>query len=1575
MKLKQVPVSVKIFIFSLLAVLLTVGVIQGASVLAEPTLEDLVTERDYGTLNISTGIDWANVNEDSQSWELVGLIGHTDLYISHSLWTDADENGQINLDDVYCQEDYYSGILMNEGTYQVWDCGSDYNYYVVLLSENAGIDGVTVSMQVANNNDFGETKPTNKYLYDAEHNALYISKTLAVNDINANDNEFIKTLRFQINTVVEDVYTMNKQLLVGTFFADSINSTLKAKVENKVYNDFLDVNVVDTLTSGIEIQLCDYQYMPFFPEENIHVYVNGCETDFEFDQTNGIIKLYEDAFKTESIIVYITNLNNVDIQTSLLSASQKDVPLAAAVPTWDQIKKSDSIELEYIDSKPQVGTIEQLTFAAALEIGPSSTYAIGPLSNLSLYTEANNKPYISGNKNHFFVRGVNSFDSRGVSIPELRYYFDSLECFKGQKAEIAAGYTSNAEDRLSTLEFEGMGWYWGQRISTDGVIEYQAGHKYLEKILALALGQATSGDVLSAYNNMKDGRHMTNRFKYINQDYDGGYLLAYIAGTQSTKILGDGNITKGKAYFLTNCAHIDESVSVNGTYWDGSNGTGGIFGSETWYMSSAIIVKVDEANQELYVAVVPQTTDKGSKEGTNGIQRLLGFYRVPYKYNPTGTISIKKVDSKTKQSLAGAQYGLYYDANCTNKVMRDGQHVIITTEVGTYISSGDLEINKTYYIKEEVPPENYLFANPAVEGKPYVAAVELTQGNRDVEIVLENDKQYAELEVNVLDLTTEGHTPETPVGGVEFVLTGGDIDPIHLTSDSDGTLRDPNGEIIKIEPGTYQITEIETVENYCMDDEAMEGPYQATPSSTTIIIKGTQDGEPIDEYYVPGSNTPHTFPIKHYEPRQWIELKSQIQNPYQKENTPADANVGLTEEQKLEKEAVVKTEGAKYQLYTKSEILLGYTSNNQPIKIGADTALVVCDSNGNLYTNDGYVVGTADNKNQAWISAEYIKYNGKVYKVPNGEYMWKFVEASNGYYINTDMVSHDVHMETNGNAESPHRADETLIHTATWHYVNTVWDDDNIYEYEITIPVNINSQGVATPVSQNNQGGMATPVIQYRQSGKIEGYVKEIVKYDITNDQGPYVDIRRLSSILNIENGAIIIDGHALSTLAEDVYYNKNEEITSNSVTKLFIKITGTDWAETLTENRLYTMQSPIENVYIQVITRQPVCLFDGTVLETGSIMGYMVSDGNGYYFIDTIQSGPITIPGSDEQRYSDVADSVTPRDIPNGSYTIRIVAFPSEYRDDALVMEDCTTIFWTAGQYSYPERPNVELRPNDSLSTSNVLVAGLWHKNEDPIVPLAPDPDWPDDPDPDNPYDPENPPDPDDPDNPYHPDDPYDPFVPHDPDDPYDPDNPDDPGNPDDSDDIPPAYPEWVVLHNGEYAYRVVDPDSLVVGENGASHYDFSDTLPTNFAMAIIDDQATLYPSKYEVTFYYQVLENEGYDGTISYQNKFYAPFATTSGTNNLSLYDMVAFNKLSKAWKGSYTEFNPNASLGVSLINTGWLNLRLNAFGGTYRILVKVSTTRYVDLGDGSSPLEIHLNDIYGTLTIKTRQLFPLD
>lgn len=125
---------------------------------------------------------------------------------------------------------------------------------------------------------------------------------------------------------------------------------------------------------------------------------------------------------------------------------------------------------------------------------------------------------------------------------------------------------------------------------------------------------------------------------------------------------------------------------------------------------------------------------------------------------PCGKISLKKIDSKTKEELSGATFGIYSDKGCTNEIgtIEAGKEKYITY-------SGD---DKTVYLKEIVAPKGYKLSDnvyTVVLDEEKTAVVTVADDSLSVKVNktdITGEKEVAGATISIHEINEDGNLGE-----------------------------------------------------------------------------------------------------------------------------------------------------------------------------------------------------------------------------------------------------------------------------------------------------------------------------------------------------------------------------------------------------------------------------------------------------------------------------------------------------------------------------------------------------------------------------------------------------------------------------------------------------------------------------------------------------------------------------------------------------------------------------------------------------------------------------------------------
>jgi ribosomal protein L27 len=329
--------------------------------------------------------------------------------------------------------------------------------------------------------------------------------------------------------------------------------------------------------------------------------------------------------------------------------------------------------------------------------------------------------------------------------------------------------------------------------------------------------------------------------------------------------------------------------------------------------------------------------------------------------------------------------------------------------------------------------------------------------------------------------------------------------------------------------------------------------------------------------------------------------------------------------------------GATYRLRTKSAILLGYENGNAVIVEPGEILTIL------TYNQTGTKIYSADavsckQNDKSYIIAEGVQYNGKNYSLPNGDYQWIMVVASEGYY-------------------NDHNHNTTDI-DAKW------------------MPINNKIPNLSVEES----------VLQKRQSVEIELFVKSYVDDDRVEQDasssitGQYV--QRENALTNLrpkkealadtsnksQQDKFIVPGITKTVVSDQQFVSATSKedaiLYDDGIAQYSIKSSG------LVQNAIYEVMTLCDVVDIST----------GKIVPAGSVVGIYLSNENGQILVSSFGSNGFDNPNTTSQdSYSHFGDIVTLADrnlvvngpLPNGVYGISLIVPPDNYKNEKGLSED----------------------------------------------------------------------------------------------------------------------------------------------------------------------------------------------------------------------------------------------------------------------------------------------------------------
>ncbi len=235
-------------------------------------------------------------------------------------------------------------------------------------------------------------------------------------------------------------------------------------------------------------------------------------------------------------------------------------------------------------------------------------------------------------------------------------------------------------------------------------------------------------------------------------------------------------------------------------------------------------------------------------------------------------IKIIKVDGETGDSLAGAQFSVYSDAECKNLIT--STNPTATTAIDTdkasdtynkAVVSFDTELDTTYYIKETKAPDGYTASDKVFkavvgkDGKVAYSVVGSTATSEEIPVC----ENYA-VEVVVSDpikiIKVDGET-NSPLAGAQFSVFSDAACQNPITSmtgtttiDADKASNTYNKAVVSFstEPGTtYYIKETKAPDGYTASDKVFKAVVGADGKVAYSVVGSTATSEeiPVCENY------------------------------------------------------------------------------------------------------------------------------------------------------------------------------------------------------------------------------------------------------------------------------------------------------------------------------------------------------------------------------------------------------------------------------------------------------------------------------------------------------------------------------------------------------------------------------------------------------------------------------------------------------------------------------------------------------------------------------------------------------
>lgn len=1211
MKKNQISLGFKVLIAIIIFSMITITTYGIKNIFAEPSIEDLVNYEEVGTYSPSSLYDDTN-----DGVELIAWLNTTQVMVDYDVWNDSDGNGNVGLEDVYARENYQQDVRMENVMYPIFrpisgkdDHGNNIykDYYVVSLPDIELYNGALQKVQLANANDLAEMKDPSTYWFDRENSVLYVDESLI--DLESEDESLATPFRLETIMLFKDIEKVTKVLSIATLFEESIDDThgLYANTPNE--DVAMDVN--KWLLSGLQYQLVKPEQLAYAKSNNLEVFLNGSPyNNWEYDETSGRITIECSPFNTRHVAVKFNAVEDSTSAEQMLQEMQGagKQNTAQALSLEDAIT-GDSVFLKELDYS---GTEPQIgTFQ---ELDFTALLMLDKNGQLSSINAVQGGMYIP-------ISIIRDAVNEALSNGSLQWVNGRIKTttMSAFQSEPGVGQNKEMQDWLNANQ--------GGDPNNNKYYIWGYGH------VVWNLYQAAYEKNMNALNNavyISEQFLLQNKHDSTNGKLDWNKALTnlwiigndnatYLSGTTNTSFLG-GTVTNGHAFFDLTCAQINAPnalayASMNGGQYKGSD-----------YRTNATIIGKNATH--IYVCIWSRSLNSEVGSARHH-QRLLGYARIPYKADKMGSFLFSKQDVNNGQLLEGSVYELW---------TKDGSFVKTITSQLYPVSSGDLPAG-TYVLKEIVPSLGYL-----IEKNNYEFEI---KGGETQNIVLKASPQQADYKIQVYDITTKDNSVKVPVVGATFEI----YDNNHTLVGTKTT--DGNGVIGGFLPatGNYTFKQTSTAVNYRIETDP-----NSPNCCQNIIVHGEPNKNGTDIV------TRHT----HFEERQTFDVLSHVQDEQLRVATPS--YLGGTSSGG----SLTQTVGAKYQLINTTEILLGYTNNGIRVSAPAGTVLEIETRNTDgADIRSNYATACDGGDGKAYIVANAIYYNGTRYAIPNGEYKWKMIEASPGYY--------------NNNAEN---------------IIDAKWTLENVQTKYLTL---------------------TTPVIQSRQKAEITIFNKAY-SLDMRNDGGSlnhnglqkykdniYSALKPLTSVNGTESG---YKKYVNTEYTKSVY--TQNDINAISTEGAIVYKNGTPLFNVLAN---HSVQNSIFALYnLDTI----VDIKNGQEIEAGTLLGVYKTNSNGQIIISQIGSKGFSNPNKESvgmtSGFGDIAPMTTGNELavgalPNGIYGVyMILPADGQHQEYGLVEEVINDTIWKNNN-------------NETQRTTCITFTYEQRKEDDIVdVPFAPD-------------------------------------------------------------------------------------------------------------------------------------------------------------------------------------------------------------------------------------------------------------
>lgn len=1600
-----------------------------SGVFAEPDLKEIIGEQSFGDFKPNYLVEESDDSFAPVAWIETRIIG-----IQADMW----ERGRIDketgdpvkqeiINNVYTYEGIETKMFtgrIQSPILQPVNENKEPNYYVVTYDELKRINGAQAYFYVGPNSEDGVLLDSKSYFYDENTGYLYIEKSILENKIK---DSVLMPIRAESTFVFHDIETVSKNVTLKTFFARDVELPDDYLVGTA--NREQPITIRESQMGDIEIQFVSSDRLAYFSKENLSVYINGMPFDaWNYNENTGYIKLSANILSINSIMVEVKALNDVSDQQTLLQQQQSSDILAPSADGLEDVVRDYNEYIEYLqydNDLPVVGTYQRMDYVARIMLGISmngsaqtpevievKSHNPFPAAALSILTEkAADNDWV----NSYLLSSTWSTQAqiqdnntklmnkvtRPSTVPKLPD--DMWETSSQIYGEIAY-YLWKAQDSNTTDQ--------GREDSISYV--NALANAYLFNFSGTAVPNNYVNDSGAPLKmQWPSDRLIDNRW----HTHTGLGQSRFVCGIfQKTGTFLGGEI-HGNVLIDGDCCNIVASANwaqdVNGAF-------GGV-GTQTDYQcgTSIIAMRQDSENAgygDLWTCMWSRSLQSVTTIGEHA-QRIQSYSKIRYKWRGEGTLRFEKLNEYGAK-IAGAIYEI-----------RDENGDVVQTITTSKDAAVEIKLTKgSYTVKEKTPPSGYL--KDKATHSFSIGVDEIT------DVVVRDEFQLCHVTFTVYDKTTKGNAREVGIPGIQFALVDGNSTPVTfrnadglpmaeqvLTTDAAGqidfyvrTLDVTPGIAVVGQPPQLYLQQLNTVKNYRKTTEPADEDY-----CEKILISDFDAKNGVCPT-ISGENT--TYSEAHYENRQWVTIRSHVQDASLGANTTMSHLGGYAHSDGSTQTNLV---GVKYYIMTKNEkVLLGYTDNGTPVYLKPKTILGFAENGaqGGTANRPTEIVSYSGDPNQPAYIEITSQLNSTMDHVTKGlslnpidivvgegntsfyDFAWSTRDQQSGVGIH-DKILHN-------NFELPNGTYQLILDKPSSGYhrweneqdkadsTYGVHEGEGINNKNIT---NINAEWINDPTSYKKPILYVdtTPVVLERQTVSLDVYVKSYIAEDKSVSpiqKGNLVSKDFHGMALGITDSTVGKDGvHYYDSLYNSLHElpvinqnNKKETRTSNDNGRIstssneYVSITrrttGNAFAGVLSVETLPNAESTVdfENVIIELYNLTTIVdIKTGKVIpalnskngKTSEItpLGRYRVDENGYVKIDKMGSAAIDNPFPNETDGLNHIPSVAPtnvdneevwNELPNGVYYLRI------YQQDK----------GTQGEWGLTENIIFDTAWNDTAYTKTHVDRDSLHLIQDGTrddgvyeIHIAPD----------LPVSTNN-------------------SLRYDPNDVVGTSNKILIGDENNIANVLPSTQDdsvfdralaWIDKHANDFSYRIYEminnDGSDYIADDHNVNTDVVDNLPTTFAMYIDHDIMAEDNVEYHyyTRYYYQITKSE-YDAATQEEKTaqivtkidgiYYRKFTSNE------LLNIVTLNSNSAGYiryiEGGY-EIDANKPVMGAIYNIKWINDRMAkaSTDGTYHILVSIevekTTTNWFT---GEKRVDV-LNTDEGTLRIKNRHLFDLD